>query len=73
MIYDTTVRAGGAATGPVRLAEARLMVAEGHTQEAAQALMALAEGGDFAATEALTQLVRLGAGWGAADPGQGGH
>ena len=56
LIYDTTVRAGGTATGPVRLAEARLMAAEGRMREAAQALMALAESGDFAATEALTHL-----------------
>jgi hypothetical protein len=59
MIYDTAVRPGDPSDPGLRLAAARLAVAEGRPLEAAQGLALLLEASGHASVEALTELVRI--------------
>lgn len=59
LIYDTMARPGIAPPQPMRLAQARLVAAEGHPGEGAAAMRALVEENAPNAVEALVHLARL--------------
>ena len=59
VIYDTTVRSGGAQDAALELVGARLAALDGHPTEAAQAMAALVEKDAGGSVDALTDLVRL--------------
>ena len=59
VIYDTTVRSGGAQDAALELVGARLAALDGHPTEAAQAMAALVEKDAGGSVDALADLVRL--------------